>query len=84
MQIQIDTSIIMPLCLLVFICLPPLHLLFILILAALVDLFFFILRKLNLLIDRIFEIIVYLLNNKYFMLCTMLYICYLFVFVLGF
>jgi hypothetical protein len=84
MQIQIDTSIIMPLCLLVFIFLPPIHLLFILILAALVDLFFCILRKLNLLIDRIFEIIVYLLNNKFVMSCTLLYICYFFVFVLGF
>ena len=75
-QIQINTPIIMLICLLAFLFVPIIQLLFILILAGLVDLIFYILRKLVFIIEGIIEIIVYLLNNKFVILCSLLYICY--------
>jgi hypothetical protein len=75
-QIQINTPFIMLICILALIFSPIIQLFFILIIAGLVDLIFYILRKLTSIIERIIEVIVYLSNNKYFILFSVLYICY--------
>lgn len=76
LQIQIDTPIMMLLFTLAFLFLPQIQLIFIFTIAFLVDLYFYMLRKLMTFVDKLFELIVYLFNNKSVILFTTFYILY--------